>query len=105
MPLGASGVSKYEGIVSPAYTVLSPKANQHSEFWGYYFKLYSIIHIFQRNSQGLTSDTWNLKFPALSKIKLSVPSKIEQQKIADFLASIDKKIGFITKQLKQAQVF
>ena len=84
---GASGVSEYEGVISPAYTVLIPEPDQHSMFWGFYFKTNNVIHLFQRNSQGLTSDTWNLKFPALSRIKLLVPHKKEQQKIADFLSA------------------
>ena len=103
---GASGVSKYEGIVSPAYTVLNPKADQYSKFWGFYFKLKSVIQTFQRNSQGLTSDTWNLKFPALSKIKLfSPPNKEEQQKIATFLSAIDQKIELVDTEIKQARAF
>ena len=95
---GASGVSKYEGIVSPAYTVLSPNTNQHSGFWGFYFKTQGILQSFQRNSQGLTSDTWNLKYSALSKIKLFIPNKEEQQKIASFLSSVDTKIEQLGKK-------
>ena len=95
---GANGISEYEGVISPAYTVLIPKPNQHSKFWGFYFKTNNVVHLFQRNSQGLTSDTWNLKFPALSRIKLLVPNKKEQQKIADFLSSVDTKIKQLTKK-------
>ena len=102
---GASGVSRFNGIVSPAYTVLIPQDNQHSIFWGYYFKLKIVLQIFQNNSQGLTSDNWNLKFPALSRIKLQMPIKEEQQKIANFLSAIDRKIEIVTSQLEQAQSF
>ena len=102
---GASGVSKFEGIVSPAYTVLTPNQNQHSDFWGFYFKIQNVIQTFQRNSQGLTSDTWNLKYSPLSKIKLFVPNKQEQQKIANFLSAIDKKIELVAEQLEQARSF
>ena len=49
---GASGVSRFNGIVSPAYTVLIPKGNQHSQFWGYYFKLNSVLQIFQKELAG-----------------------------------------------------
>ena len=65
---GALGVSKYEGIVSPAYTVLKPLPNQNSIFYEFMFKNIDMLHIFQRNSQGLTSDTWNLKFNQLQHI-------------------------------------
>ena len=102
---GASGVSKYEGIVSPAYTVIKSLGETNTDFFGYYFKLTKVIQTFQRNSQGLTSDTWNLKFPALSRIKLDVPSPPEQQKIADFLSSIDRKIDLVATELDHAKSF
>jgi type I restriction enzyme S subunit len=102
---GASGSSSLNGIVSPAYTVLIPHSGQISGFWAYYFKLTAVIHIFERYSQGLTSDTWNLKFPALSKIKLSVPHPTEQLKISDFLTAIDRKIELVAKEHRQAETF
>ena len=89
---GASGVSKWHGIVSPAYTVITPLAKQDSFFWGYYLKHPENIDKFARFSQGVTSDTWNLKFPAFSRIRVPVPSLPEQQKIADCLSSLDELI-------------
>ena len=53
---GASGYSPYEGIVSPAYTVLSPNSGINSKCLAYQFKLPEMIHTFQVNSQGITSD-------------------------------------------------
>lgn len=100
---GASGVSQYDGIVSPAYTVLNPKPNNDSDFWGYYFKTPRMIHNFMRNSQGLTSDTWNLKYPQLSTIKVYSPTIDEQLKIVTFLRTLDKKIENVENQLKQMQ--
>lgn len=40
---GASGVSPYEGIVSPAYTILIPK-NVYSKYFGYYFKTNEMVY-------------------------------------------------------------
>ena len=65
----------------------------------------AVTQIFQKYSQGLTPDTWNLKFPALSKIKLYVPVKEEQQKIAAFLSAIDTKIELVASQLEHARAF
>lgn len=79
---GASGVSSYEGIVSPAYTILIPK-NAYSKFFGYYFKTNEMIHQFKKYSQGLTSDTWNLKYPLISEIKIKIPSIDEQKEITN----------------------
>ncbi len=63
---GASGYSKYDGILSPAYTVAIPNSEIDSVFFSYMFKRNDLIHEFKINSQGLTSDTWNLKFQMFS---------------------------------------
>lgn len=89
---GAEGVSEYDGIVSPAYTVLVPIRKIHTKYFEYFFKTTEMLHIFTRYSQGLTSDTWNLKYPVLSKIKITIPSYEEQIKIADAITIINKKI-------------
>ena len=87
---GASGYSPYKGIVSPAYTVLSPKANVFSRCIAYQFKLSQMIHVFQINSQGITSDNWNLKYPALSEIMICISKNVEEQKqIAELLVVLD----------------
>ena len=90
---GASGVSFWHGIVSPAYTVVTPAENQNAVFWAYHFKLSHTIEKFACFSQGVTSDTWNLKYPAFSTIRLAFPTDpSEQQKIADCLSSLDELI-------------
>ena len=100
---GASGVSCYAGIVSPAYTVivLKDKENQCIDFWGHYFKHTNLIRTFQKFSQGLTSDTWNLKYAQLSQINLYVPEYKEQCAIANFLHKFDSKISIEEKKLSQ----
>jgi len=99
---GASGYSPYEGIVSPAYTVLSPNPGIHAKYLAYYFKLPEIIHTFQINSQGITSDTWNLKFPALSEIEIFVSPDIrEQKKISNFFTSLDSLIALHQRKLER----
>ena len=87
---GASGYSPYEGIVSPAYTVLSPNAGVFSRCIAYQFKLPQMIHTFQINSQGITSDNWNLKYPTLSEIEIYISKSVaEQKQIAEFFTSLD----------------
>ena len=90
---GASGYSPYEGIVSPAYTVLSPNAGVFSRCIAYQFKLLQMIHTFQINSQGITSDNWNLKYPTLSEIEIYISKNVaEQKQIAEFFTSLDNLI-------------
>ncbi|MGE7887757.1 restriction endonuclease subunit S [Bacillus cereus] len=96
---GASGYSPYDGILSPAYTVIKPKEDVYTQFFAYMFKRYDMIQTFRKNSQGLTSDTWNLKFPALKRIKVDVPSYDEQVKIAEFFKQLDDTIALHQRKL------
>lgn len=98
---GASGVSSYRGIVSPAYTILIPQNNVNSYFFAYLFKLEKVINEFRKFSQGLTSDTWNLKYPLLKDIRVKVPCLEEQTKIANFLSNIDNIIEKESKKLEE----
>lgn len=101
---GASGVSSYEGIVSPAYTILIPK-NAYSKFFGYYFKTNEMIHQFKKYSQGLTSDTWNLKYPLISEIKIKIPSIDEQKEITNVFETIDLKTKILQNNLEEVMTF
>lgn len=96
---GASGYSPYNGILSPAYTVIIPKKDIDSKFFAYDFKRYDMIQTFKRNSQGLTSDTWNLKFPTLKSVKVMVPSIEEQKQISTFFESLDTTITLHQREL------
>ena len=75
---GANGVSPYDGIVSPAYTVLTAKLPICNDYFAALFKNYKLINEFRKNSQGMTSDTWNLKYPQIETIKVYLPV-IEEQ--------------------------
>ena len=89
---GAEGVSMYDGIVSPAYTIITALDGNNSYFFETMFKQTVMLQVFQRYSQGLTSDTWNLKFHAFSRIKCQVPCENEQNKIVDYFSSLDNVI-------------
>lgn len=91
---GASGYSPYDGIVSPAYTVLIPKESINSQFFARLFKTKQMIHVFELNSQGLTSDTWNLKYGQLKNIPIIYPvDEKEQIYIANFFSRLDTLIS------------
>lgn len=86
--------AEIEGIVSPAYTVCKPKEGINSLFHYYFFKTQRMIQKFHQNSQGLVSDTLNLKYESFSKIKYSLPlSPDEQQKISECLSEMDNLIS------------
>ena len=89
---GANGISPWDGIVSPAYTVLKPRMPISNGFFAALFKTHRLINVFRKNSQGMTSDTWNLKYPQIETIKTCIPALAEQEKIADFLMALDQRI-------------
>ena len=89
---GASGISPYNGIVSPAYTVLKAKGEISNGFFAALFKTHRLVSDFGRHSQGMTSDTWNLKYPQIEAIKTYVPTLSEQKKISDLLTVLDERI-------------
>ena len=97
---GRCGVSNYEGIVSPAYTVCIPTEKINVNYMYYMFKTPHMIHDFWRFSQGIVEDTLNLKFNNFSIIKVEIPSKEVQQKIAEILSNCDEEIKLLDKKLE-----
>lgn len=98
---GASGVSAYNGLVSPAYVVLRLSEAVNPGFIGYFFKIPEMIYNFFKYSQGMTSDTLTLRYNNFKEIKTLIPSNAEQTKIANFLSSIDKKIEIEEEKLER----
>ncbi len=58
---------------------------------------------FLRRAQGSTFLEINKR--EIGKISFNAPNRKEQEKIANFLSVIDKKIELVTEQIKQAQAF
>lgn len=96
---GRSSLSDKEGIVSPAYTIVVPNERIYPAFAAYLFKSLALIHVFYRYSQGLVSDTWNLKFSHFKKICWSIPKIEEQKAIAAALATSDLEIKLLQQKL------
>lgn len=97
---GVSGLSALRGIISPAYTVVTPVDNRIvGRYAAHLFKSRRMIFDFERYSQGLTSDTWNLKFPAFSKIKVFLPPIEDQEKQANLLDAMVSEINVIGRQI------
>ena len=100
---GRSALSDLEGIVSPAYTIVTPKDNIDVRFMTMLIQQPRIVYDFWTHSQGLVSDTLNCKYPDFSQVKVSIPSKEEQTAIANFFVGLDKEIGLANKKLAATQ--
>ena len=90
---GANGISPCDGIVSPAYTVLMPKQEINNGYFAALFKSVTLINEFRKNSQGMTSDTWILKYPQIETIKVQIPSVSEQDKVSELFSVLDERIA------------
>ncbi|KAF1082451.1 MAG: Type I restriction-modification system, specificity subunit S [Candidatus Rifleibacterium amylolyticum] len=98
---GVSALSFLEGIVSPAYTICIPGVKLHPQFVAFLFKTSFMIDRFYRYSQGLTSDTWNLKFPHFGEVKMPLPSISEQKFISETLSSAQTEIGLLRQLVEK----
>ncbi len=97
---GSVGVSKYQGIVSPAYIILSLSNKINPEFANYYFRNGSTVAQYLISSKGVGTIQRNLYWAKLRKTYISLPSLSKQTKIAEFL---DRKIEQIDKAISQKE--
>lgn len=108
-PLGAiKRLIKYNnGVVSPLYICFRLKSLVQTEFIEQLFEagvqnkaIYMVAQEGARN-HGLL----NIAIGDFFSIKINLPSLPEQQKIADFLSAIDRKIEGVGQQMAQTELF
>ena len=97
---GRSALSSLEGIVSPAYTIVTPKVDVDMMFVSELIKQPRVVYDFWTHSQGLVGDTLNCKFHDFSQVKVAIPSLPEQKAIAEVLTAADNEIATHRKRLE-----
>lgn len=99
---GVSAHAEYEGIVSPAYTILKTTDSINSKYFSYVFKMPNVVFMFYRFSQGLVDDTRSLKYSNFKQIKVYYPvDENEQISIAEILSTADREIELLQKDLAE----
>ena len=78
-------------------------AENVSDFIFYLLQLDSLVNKIENNIAG--SDPPNLSPREINSIKVTIPSKQEQQKIASYLSALDTKIESVAQQITQTQRF
>jgi len=96
---GGIEYSNYKGICSPAYIILRNIIDIDKIFFKYFFKTYKYIQKLNSKLEGIR-DGKMISYKYFSEIKLPLPLKQEQQKIASFLTTIDTKIEQLTKKVE-----
>lgn len=88
------------GIVSPLYLVFNIK-NEDVNFLEKYFKSsYWHRYMYNIGNSGARSDRMNIGINDFFNMSINIPSLQEQEKIANFLSSIDKKIYLTEEKLE-----
>ena len=100
---GAIGSVRTEGMVSPAYIVAKPDNRVYPLFMDYYVRMPRIINQIDRQSYGVTDFRKRLYWDSFAPICCSLPSVLEQQKIATILTTQDKVIELKEKLLTEKQ--
>ncbi|WP_432632774.1 restriction endonuclease subunit S [Brachyspira sp.] len=97
---GGFEYSDYEGIISPAYTVLKPKIEMAHYFYKYYFKSYKFIKDLKPYAEGIRHGK-QIKFNACKDILVPYPSIKEQEYIGKFLSLLDAEIDNLKEQKEE----
>lgn len=94
---GSYGVSKYKGIVSPAYYTCELN-NIDTEYFDVAIRSQAYIGFFTKYSKGIRSGQWDLSPDALKSIPFVEPPIVEQRAIVSYIINISEKIdNYITK--------
>ena len=100
---GRSALSELEGIVSPAYTIVTPREGVNVKFMSMLIQQPRVVYDFWTHSQGLVSDTLNCKYPDFCQVKVRIPTEEEQTAIASVLVKADKEIELAKEKLLNLQ--
>ena len=111
---GSVGVSKYRGIVSPAYFVFSLSPVLDPNFANYLFRSPNLVSYYRICSKGVGSIQRNLDWDYLKQYKVFFPSLSEQRDIVEYIdnkcnninsliSEIDAEIAYL-KEYKQRMI-
>ena len=101
---GSVGISRYKGIVSPAYYIWRPRKDNNPYYMNYLFRDHYIIDQFVLASKGVGSIQRQVYVPYMKRIILSIPPREEQDQIVRYLdwqvSKINKLIHGYQRQIK-----
>ena len=98
---GSVGISKYRGIISPAYIICKVDKSLDSKYLNYLLRSNYYKHQYGRLSYGVRTDQWDIRYDDFKKLPVLVPSPEEQIKIAAFLDYKLAKINRFIQKKKQ----
>lgn len=96
---GGFEMAKYNGVITPAYTVFRSTTCIHHNYFKYLFKAPSFISKINSITVGIREGK-DIKYNDFSQMILPIPPLYEQQAIADYL---DEKCSKIDQTIEQKQ--
>ena len=106
---GSFGVTKIDGIVSPAYCVYQPFDSIYSFYYHYLFRTSLYTTRFKLFSRGIIDSRLRLYSPYFYDIEAIIPPLSEQQKIADYLdkvcGEVDEMIALQEQMIEELKAY
>lgn len=104
---GSVGVSRYTGIVSPAYIVLELDGSNNSDFMNYMLRSHTMVDQYVINSKSVGSIQRNIHWISIKRTYVPIPPRAEQDQIVRFLdwkvSKINKLIGIRKKEIQELE--
>ena len=103
---GSIGLNLYgSASISPVYSIFETKDGYSHQFLGAYLTRKKFIYQMVRYRQGVVYGQWRIHESEFLKIEETFPCTEEQQKIANFLTTLDEKITAEKSKLTAAKKF
>lgn len=99
---GSIAISRFRGIVSPAYYVYEPLSDECDQFLHYLLRSDPYIALYGRISKGVRVNQWDLEHEALRNVPVMLPNLATQKSIADFL---DRETVRIDQLIEKKRLF
>lgn len=100
---GSVGVSKYDGIISPAYVILRLSDEWDSAYANYYFRSRRMVDKYVLASRGVGSIQRNLIWPILKQFKICLPPRELQRELVSVIeeqaSQVETAVCLITRQI------
>ena len=99
---GGFAHSEFEGITSPAYTIMDfrDKELQHDYYWRYVFMSKEFVKKLKLVTYGIR-DGRSISYDEFRDMIFQVPCKDEQIKIASYFTSLDRQITLQSQRLEK----
>ncbi|HFD88001.1 MAG TPA: restriction endonuclease subunit S [Gammaproteobacteria bacterium] len=98
---GGIEYSEYQGIISPAYTVLRPKKLIDPDFYKLFFKTYLFIEKYLSIAVIGIRDGKQISIPDFMNIRIPAPPLDEQKRIAEALSTAQQEIDLLSKLVER----